>query len=139
MADDYQKGYEKGRKDTVAMIMAGKMMRHPRAYSHHGDGYYDAQNDLREDIRCLPNPKPRKKAVEEEKEKANTSEGSIRARVKEAMANSKYTQTQLAEQLGVSLDYIWKYSSMRHTPSTKMLVKICQVCEVSADWLLGLK
>lgn len=48
------------------------------------------------------------------------------------------TQQDLADQLNVSVSTVRSWENEKSTPSHEMLVKICQLYQVSADYLLGL-
>lgn len=51
----------------------------------------------------------------------------------------KLTQTQLAEQIGVSRITINKWETGKSTPSVEMLLKLSEYFNVSVDYLLGME
>ncbi|WP_337957023.1 helix-turn-helix transcriptional regulator [Tepidanaerobacter syntrophicus] len=57
-------------------------------------------------------------------------------RLKEAIQRKGYTQKELSEILGVNQDTITNYVQERSFPKADMLLNICQLLDVSADWLL---
>lgn len=61
-------------------------------------------------------------------------------RLKETRIRKGYTQAEIAEKLGVTQQAYQKLETGRTTDMRISTVKrICQVLELSADWLLGLK
>ncbi len=48
-----------------------------------------------------------------------------------------YTQEQLAEQLGVSRQAVSRWEAGETTPEMSLLVKLCQIYGVSADYLIN--
>ena len=59
--------------------------------------------------------------------------------LKELRKEKGWTQTQLAEKLNIKTQAISKYELERLDLSTEMIGKICNLFEISADYLLGLK
>ena len=47
------------------------------------------------------------------------------------------TQAQMADKLGISSSTVGMYEQGRRTPDSNMLKKICSLCNVSTDYLLG--
>ena len=60
-------------------------------------------------------------------------------KLKEERILKKYTQNDIASLLGVSVTCYAGYEQGYREPDFKMLVKICRVLGVSADYLLGLE
>ncbi len=48
------------------------------------------------------------------------------------------TQKVFAEKLGISIPTVGFYENGERLPNAAMLARICRICGVSADWLLGL-
>jgi transcriptional regulator with XRE-family HTH domain len=48
-----------------------------------------------------------------------------------------YTQTEVAEAVGVTLQQIYRWESDKNDPSGDMIVKLAKFLEVSTDYLLG--
>lgn len=57
-------------------------------------------------------------------------------RAKERMKKLRLTQKDLSEEIGVTRGAIGHYLSGRREPTVDSLMKIIQVLDVSADWLL---
>lgn len=62
----------------------------------------------------------------------------IGERLSEIRKDHKDTQAALAEQLGVSLPTVRAWEQEKSSPNHEMLVAICRLYQVSADYLLGL-
>lgn len=61
-------------------------------------------------------------------------------RLKERRLQKGYTQAEIAEKLGVTQQAYQKLETGRTTDMRISTVKrICQILEISADWLLGLE
>lgn len=60
-------------------------------------------------------------------------------RLRECRAEKGLTQTRLAARLSVTQSTIGKYERGALQPNLEMLVQLCKVLEVSADYLLGLE
>ena len=58
-------------------------------------------------------------------------------KIREAREKAKLTQSQLAEQLGISFATLSGYETGRHDPRSDMLVEIAKICHTSTDYLLG--
>lgn len=58
--------------------------------------------------------------------------------MRECRLRSKYSQQKLGELLSVSQSTVGKYERGELEPSFDMVVKICRLMEVSADYLFGL-
>lgn len=63
----------------------------------------------------------------------------IGARLAEIRRENKETQADLAKRLNVSLPTVRAWEQDRSSPSHEMLVDICKMYHVSADYLLGLE
>ena len=63
----------------------------------------------------------------------------IGERLKERRGDHKDTQQMLAEKLKVSVLTVQSWEQGKSEPSHEMLVTICKLYHVSADFLLGLK
>lgn len=59
-------------------------------------------------------------------------------RLKELRSQSRLTQAQLAERLGVTKSVVSFYELQERSPSPDVLVKLSQVFHVSTDYLLGI-
>lgn len=59
--------------------------------------------------------------------------------LKELRQEKGWSQDELAKQLNTSQKSISRYELERFDLSTDMIVKICNLFEISADYLLGLK
>lgn len=59
-------------------------------------------------------------------------------RLKELRNQSRLTQAQLAERLGVTKSVVSFYELQERSPSPDVLVKLSQVFHVSTDYLLGI-
>lgn len=59
-------------------------------------------------------------------------------RIRELRIEKGLTQTQLAEQLGLTQKSVSKYELEQLDLSTELVVKISRFFEVSADYLLGM-
>jgi transcriptional regulator with XRE-family HTH domain len=62
----------------------------------------------------------------------------IGERLSEIRKDHGDTQTTLAKKLGVSLPTVRAWEQEKSSPSHEMLVSICHLYHVSADYLLGL-
>lgn len=62
----------------------------------------------------------------------------IGERLAEIRKDHGETQAILAEQLGVSLPTVRAWEQEKSSPSHEMLVAICRLYHISADYLLGL-
>ena len=60
-------------------------------------------------------------------------------RLRECRAEKGLTQAQLAARLSVTQSTVGKYERGALQPNLEMLVQLCKVLEVSADYLLGLE
>lgn len=59
-------------------------------------------------------------------------------RIRELRIEKGLTQTQLAEQLGLTQKSVSKYELEQLDLSTELVIKISRFFEVSADYLLGM-
>ena len=59
-------------------------------------------------------------------------------RLRQARIDKGYTQTQLAEKLGMSQSTYTNYENLKCEPSIVVIKKLARTLERSADWLLGL-
>jgi len=57
-------------------------------------------------------------------------------RIKESRKNHRWTQEQLAEKVDVSLEYISEIERALKMPSMQLFIKLVEVLDVSADYLL---
>ncbi|HIR52231.1 MAG TPA: helix-turn-helix transcriptional regulator [Candidatus Onthovicinus excrementipullorum] len=62
----------------------------------------------------------------------------IGERLAEVRKDHRDTQADLAERLGVSLPAVRAWEQGKSSPSHEMLVEICRLYGISADFLLGL-
>ncbi|MDE5789256.1 MAG: helix-turn-helix domain-containing protein [Clostridia bacterium] len=63
----------------------------------------------------------------------------IQKRLREAIKNSGLTQQKIAKQLNVSSGTISKYMRIDKYPSLDTFANLCEILDVSADEILGLK
>ena len=61
----------------------------------------------------------------------------VGSKIKELRKNSRMTQSELAGKLGISASAVGMYEQGRRQPDSAMILKICSVFGVSADYLLG--
>lgn len=59
------------------------------------------------------------------------------SRLKKQRSKSKYTQQNMADMLGLTLNAYQKYEQSERTPSFDCLVKIADIFNVPTDYLLG--
>ena len=64
---------------------------------------------------------------------------SIQIRLREIIKDSQYTQRDIAKAIGVSEQTVSKYMKKNVFPALDTLAKLCNLLEVSADYVLGLK
>lgn len=60
-------------------------------------------------------------------------------RIAEEIKISPYSQKQIAQLLGISESNITNWKKGENLPSVDILYKLCQILEVSSDYLLGLE
>lgn len=63
----------------------------------------------------------------------------ILKRLQEAILNSRLTQEEIAKKINVDKSTISSYLYSNICPSLKTFVKLCEVLNVSSDFILGLK
>ncbi len=63
----------------------------------------------------------------------------IQKRLREEIRSSHLTQKQIAERLGVNPSTISKYLRLDKFPAIDTFANLCEVLDVSADEILGLK
>ena len=63
----------------------------------------------------------------------------IQKRLREAIAQSGISQKDLADKLGINPSTVSKYMRLNKYPSLDTFANICEVLDVSADEILGLK
>ncbi len=63
----------------------------------------------------------------------------IQKRLREEIKNSPYTQKQIAEKLGINPSTVSKYLRLDKFPAIDTFANLCDVLDVSADEILGLK
>lgn len=59
-------------------------------------------------------------------------------KLKELRKQSGLTQKQLADKIGVTTQTVSYYENQYRIPSPEMLIKLAQIFNVSADYLLGI-
>lgn len=59
-------------------------------------------------------------------------------RIQEALQQSKYTQKEIAQILGISESNITNWKKGENLPSVDVLYRLCDLLNESADYLLGL-
>lgn len=63
----------------------------------------------------------------------------IQKRLREAIEYGTFSQKELAEKLGINPSTVSKYMRLDKYPSLDTFANICQILDVSADEILGLK
>ena len=63
----------------------------------------------------------------------------IQKRLREAIQYGNITQKELAEKLGINPSTVSKYMRQDKYPSLDTFANICEILDVSADEILGLK
>ena len=63
----------------------------------------------------------------------------IQKRLRDEIKNSNLTQKELAEKVGINPSTISKYLRLDKFPAIDTFANICEVLDVSADEILGLK
>ncbi len=63
----------------------------------------------------------------------------IQKRLREAIAQSGISQKDIADKLGINPSTVSKYMRLDKYPSLDTFANICEVLDVSADEILGLK
>lgn len=63
----------------------------------------------------------------------------IKKRLKQEIKSSNKTIKEIANLLGVSPEMITQYCTTKKLPRLDTFAKLCQVLEVSSDYILGLK
>ena len=63
----------------------------------------------------------------------------IQKRLREAIQYGTITQKELAEKLGINPSTVSKYMRLEKYPSLDTFANICEILDVSADDILGLK
>lgn len=63
----------------------------------------------------------------------------IQKRLREAIQYSHISQKELAEKLGINPSTISKYMRLDKFPSLDTFANLCEILDVSADEILGLK
>lgn len=63
----------------------------------------------------------------------------IQKRLREAIEYSNISQKELAEKLGINPSTVSKYMRLDKYPSLDTFANICEILDVSADEILGLK
>ncbi len=63
----------------------------------------------------------------------------IQIRLREEIKNSNLTQKEIAEKLGMNPSTISKYIRLNKYPSIDTFANLCEILDVSADEILGLK
>jgi len=63
----------------------------------------------------------------------------IQKRLRDAIKYSNVSQKELAEKLGINPSTVSKYMRLDKFPSIDTFANICEILDVSADEILGLK
>ena len=63
----------------------------------------------------------------------------IQQRLREEIKNSNLTQKEIAKRLGVNPSTISKYLRLDKFPAIDTFANLCEILDVSADEILGLK
>ena len=62
----------------------------------------------------------------------------IKARLREEIKRSGMTTVELARRVGVSSELITQYCTTKKLPRLDTFARLCQVLDVSADYILGI-
>ena len=62
----------------------------------------------------------------------------IKARLREEIKRSGMTTVELARRVGVSSEMITQYCTTKKLPLLDTFARLCQVLDVSADYILGI-
>lgn len=68
-----------------------------------------------------------------------SSESLISNRIKAIRIKRNLSQSELAEKIGVKQKDISRWENNIHSPSINCIIKLCNVLNISADYLLGIK
>ncbi len=63
----------------------------------------------------------------------------IQKRLREEIKNSNLTQKEIAEKLGINPSTVSKYLRLDKFPAIDTFANLCEILDVSADEILGLK
>lgn len=63
----------------------------------------------------------------------------IKNRLREEIKRSGMTTVEIARRVGVSPEMITQYCTTKKLPRLDTFARLCQVLDVSADYLLGIK
>ncbi|MBE7099992.1 MAG: helix-turn-helix transcriptional regulator [Clostridiales bacterium] len=63
----------------------------------------------------------------------------IHQRLSEAIRYSSLSQKEIAEKLGISPSTVSKYTRLNVFPALETFAELCEILDVSADDILGLK
>ncbi len=63
----------------------------------------------------------------------------IQKRLREAITESNLSQTEIAHRLGISQSTVSKYMRLDKFPSLDTFANLCEILDVSADEILGLR
>lgn len=63
----------------------------------------------------------------------------IQKRLREAILTSGITQSEIAARLGISQSTVSKYLRLNKFPSLETFANLCEILDVSADEILGLR
>ncbi len=63
----------------------------------------------------------------------------IQKRLREEIKNSNLTQKEIAEKLGINPSTVSKYVRLDKFPAIDTFANLCEILDVSADEILGLK
>lgn len=62
----------------------------------------------------------------------------IKTRLSEEIRISKLTTVEIAQKIGVSPEMVTQYKTTKKLPKLDTFKKLCEVLDVSADYILGL-
>ena len=63
----------------------------------------------------------------------------IQIRLREEIKNSNLTQKEIAQKLGINPSTVSKYLRLNKFPAIDTFANLCEILDVSADEILGLK
>ena len=63
----------------------------------------------------------------------------IKAKLSKAIKASEISQTQIAKELGVSVQTVWRYANGQRLPRLDILSKLCAVLNLDANEIFCLK
>jgi hypothetical protein len=140
--DPYIRGYEDGRRETIDFIERSRPMQKAKEYSYHGQGYYHAQQDMKEVLKCVPHKAAREPVKGPDRDSLREGDielQTIKWRIAKVLKDRGYSAMMVADMLGCSFTVAGNYLNSKNCPSAEKIAKICRELDISADVILGLK